>query len=156
MLTCAEGSTDELKVYIHTPAFARPQCQTSSPKPLDQPNPNFVWNLHGHGARGGVGGERMFAASRSHDRQGGRKAARPYMVKPFKIISGTSGPFSTEPMTQAYHCLFKLLPWVDLDLFYDKVKFCNLGFSIGKLFGAPCDRKKSLIFFLEKGHKRST
>ena len=76
MLTCAEGSTDELKVYIHTPAFARPQCQTSSHKPLDQSNPNFVWNLHGHGARGGGGG-RMFAASRSHDRQGGRKAARP-------------------------------------------------------------------------------
>ena len=76
MLTCAEGSTDELKVYIHTPAFARPQCQTSSHKPLDQSNPNFVWNLHGHGAGGG-GGERMFAASRSHDRQGGRKAARP-------------------------------------------------------------------------------
>ena len=33
---------------------------------------------------GGGGGETMFAASRSHDRQGGRKAARPYMVKPFK------------------------------------------------------------------------
>ena len=56
MLTCAEGSTDELKVYIHTPAFARPQCQTSSPKPLDQSNPNFVWNHHGHGATGGGGG----------------------------------------------------------------------------------------------------
>ena len=56
MLTCAEGSTDELKVYIHTPAFARPQCQTSSHKPLDQSNPNFVWNLHGHGAGGGGGG----------------------------------------------------------------------------------------------------
>ena len=84
MLTCAEGSTDELKVYIHTPALARPQCQTS-PKPLDQSNPNFLWNLHGHGATGGGGGgETMFAASRSHDRQGGRKAARPYMVKPFK------------------------------------------------------------------------
>ena len=96
----------------------------------------------------------MFVASRSHDRQhgqGGRKATRPYMVKPFKIISGTSGPFSTEPMTQTYHCLFKLLPWVDLDLFYDKVKFGNLGFSIGKLFGAPCDRKKTLIFFLKNG-----
>ena len=29
------------------------------------------------GGGGGGGGERMFAASRSHDRQGGRKAARP-------------------------------------------------------------------------------
>ena len=24
------------------------------------------------------------------------------------------------------------ISWVDLDLFYGKVKFCNLGFSIGK------------------------
>ena len=31
----------------------------------------------GGGGGGGGGGERMFAASRSHDRQGGRKAARP-------------------------------------------------------------------------------
>ena len=32
----------------------------------------------------------------------------------------------------ADHSLFKLLPWGDLDLFNDKVKFCNLGCSIGK------------------------
>ena len=34
--------------------------------------------------------------------------------------------------TPANHSLFKLLPWSDLDLFYGKVKFGNLGFSIGK------------------------
>ena len=28
--------------------------------------------------------------------------------------------------------LFKLWPWVDHDIFYFKVKFCNLGFSTGK------------------------
>ena len=124
MLTCAEGSTDELKVYVHTPAFARPQCQTSSPKPLDQSNPNLVWNLHGHGAieGGGGGGETMFAASRSHDRQGGRKAARPYMVKPFKNHLGNQWTVFNRTDDSGYHCLFKLLPWVDLDLFYDKVK----------------------------------
>ena len=27
--------------------------------------------------------------------------------------------------TQALYLLFKLRPWVDLDLFYGKVKFCN-------------------------------
>ena len=26
------------------------------------------------------------------------------------------------------HSLFKLLPWVDLDLFFGKVKSCNFGF----------------------------
>ena len=34
--------------------------------------------------------------------------------------------------TQAIQSLYKWLPWVDLDLFYGKVKFGNLGFSIGK------------------------
>ena len=35
-------------------------------------------------------------------------------------------------MTPAHHSLFKWWPWVDLDLFYGKAKFGNLGFSIGK------------------------
>ena len=35
--------------------------------------------------------------------------------------------------TPAHHSLFKWWPWVDLDLFYGKVKFGNLGFSIGKI-----------------------
>ena len=30
----------------------------------------------------------------------------------------------------AHHSLFKLLPWVDLDLFFGKVRFCNLGLYI--------------------------
>ena len=34
--------------------------------------------------------------------------------------------------TQALQSLYKWLPWVDLDLFYGKVKFGNIGFSIGK------------------------
>ena len=34
--------------------------------------------------------------------------------------------------TTAHHSLYKLLPWVDLDLFFGKVKFCKLGFDIEK------------------------
>ena len=51
--------------------------------------------------------------------------------KTFYVASGT----------KAHHIFFKLLPWVDLDLFFDKVKFCNLGSYIEK-----CD---SDGFFLE-------
>ena len=45
--------------------------------------------------------------------------------------------------TQAHHYLFKLWPRVDLDLFYGKVKFCNIGFYIEKcnsdgFFGNYC------------------
>ena len=32
--------------------------------------------------------------------------------------------------TTAHHSLFKLLPLVDLDLYFGKVKFCNIGFYI--------------------------
>ena len=34
--------------------------------------------------------------------------------------------------TPAHYSLYKWWPWSDLDLFYGKVKFGNLGFSIGK------------------------
>ena len=34
--------------------------------------------------------------------------------------------------TPAHHSLLKWWPWVDLQLIYSKVKFGNLGFSIGK------------------------
>ena len=37
--------------------------------------------------------------------------------------------------------LFKLLPWVDLDMFYAKVKFGDIGFCMGK--------SENYIFFLE-------
>ena len=38
--------------------------------------------------------------------------------------------------------LFKLLPWVDLDTFYAKVKFGDIGFCMGKI-------ENCLFFFLE-------
>ena len=37
--------------------------------------------------------------------------------------------------------LFKLLPWVDLDTFYAKVKFGDIGFCMG--------RSENYLFFLE-------
>ena len=37
--------------------------------------------------------------------------------------------------------LFKLLPWVDLDTFYAKVKFGDIGFYMGK--------SENYLFFLE-------
>ena len=35
--------------------------------------------------------------------------------------------------TMVHHNLLKLLPWIDLELFFGNVKFCNLGFYIEKL-----------------------
>ena len=35
--------------------------------------------------------------------------------------------------TPTHHSLFKWWPWSDLDLFYGKVKFGNIGFSMGKV-----------------------
>ena len=61
-----------------------------------------------------------------------------FRIKPFKnlplgnrqtdfhetwyVASGTLSDYS----------LFKQWPWSELDLFYGKIKFCNLGFSLGK------------------------
>ena len=54
------------------------------------------------------------------------------------FFPGTSRTISTKlgmyvaSGTTAHHNLFKLLLWVDLDLFFGKVKFCNSGFYIEK------------------------
>ena len=49
------------------------------------------------------------------------------------------------------HSLYKWWPWSDLDLFYGKVKFGNLGFSIGTI--EACDLKvgryRQLIDFMK-------
>ena len=59
--------------------------------------------------------------------------------------------------TQALQSLYKWWPWVDLDLFYGKVKFGNLGFSKVKTVDfsetiAACDLKvgiyRQLIDFM--------
>ena len=52
-------------------------------------------------------------------------------------------PMYAASETYALFILFKLRPLIDLDLFYGKVKFCNLGFYMGKcdndrFFGNYC------------------
>ena len=66
-----------------------------------------------------------------------KMAATPiYGKNPSKIFfSRTGGPIFTKLIasgTPAHHSLYKWWPWSGLDLFYGKVKFGNLGFSIGK------------------------
>ena len=66
-------------------------------------------------------------------------AMRIYMVKTFKSLllqNGKSYDLETwyaASGTRALQSLYKWWQWVDLDLFYDKVKFGNLCFSIGKI-----------------------
>ena len=63
---------------------------------------------------------------------------RPYMVKTFEnLLLQNRMSYDLETWhvalgTQALQSLYKWWLWVDLDLFYRKVKFGNLGFSIGK------------------------
>ena len=51
----------------------------------------------------------------------------------------------------------KMIPWVDLDLFYGKVNFGNIGFYMGKIenygffffFENDCNQRPEKIFFSE-------
>ena len=68
-----------------------------------------------------------------------KMAAMPIYGKNHKIIffSGTGGPNFNETWyvtlgTLIHQCLYKSLPWVDLDLFYGKVNFGYIGFSMEK------------------------
>ena len=65
-------------------------------------------------------------------------AAMPYMVKTLKklllqnqLTSDLETLYVALSM-QVLPKLFKLLPWVDLDTFYAKVKFGDIGFCMGK------------------------
>ena len=64
------------------------------------------------------------------------------MVKTLKIFSGTNQPISIKLWyvakklalgTLAHDSLYKSWPWVDLDLFYSKVNFGYIGFSMETL-----------------------
>ena len=88
------------------------------------------------GASLGRGNETLFDMhAGSHD-QDGRHAH--IWWKPFKnhLLRNRRTDFHetwyVALVTPAHHSLYKWWPWVDLDLFYGKVKFGNLGFSIGK------------------------
>ena len=78
--------------------------------------------------------ESLVVGSRSHD-QDGRDA---HMLKPFKNLllqnqwADCNKTWHVVFRAPVYHGLFKLLTLFDLDLFYAKVKFCRLGFCMGK------------------------
>ena len=82
-----------------------------------------------------VGGKKVCSRHLGHMTM---MAATPiYGKNPSNIFSRTGGPIFYETWdvasgTPAHHSLFKWWPWSDLDLFYGKVIFGNLGFSIGK------------------------
>ena len=63
---------------------------------------------------------------------------RPYTVKTLQKVLLWNRPADFHETwyvalgTHAHHNLFKWWPWNDLDLFYGKVKFGNLGFFMGK------------------------
>ena len=67
-----------------------------------------------------------------------KMAATPYMVKALQnlLLQNRWADFHetwyVASGTPTHHSLFKWWPWSDLDLFYGKVKFGNIGFSMGK------------------------
>ena len=59
-------------------------------------------------------------------------AAMPIYGKNLKKISIILETVYVALSMQVLPRLFKLLPWVDLDTFYPKVKFGDIGFCMGK------------------------
>ena len=122
-------------------SVVRSHFPTSSPKLLGQSKPNFMWSLLWWG-------KQKFVCSTWP-----RWPPRPYMVKTLQKSLEPVDRFHRNLVmsqlllkelnyificyvasgTPAHHSLFKLWAWVDLDLFYGKNKFGNLGFSIEKL-----------------------
>ena len=86
------------------------------------------------GASLGRENESLYKSSRSHD-QDGRHAH--IWIKTFKNLFQNQEPYDLETWhvalgTQALQNLYKWWPWVDLDLFYGKVKLGNLYVWMGK------------------------
>ena len=108
-------------------------CQhfkTSSPlKPLDQLKPNFIWSLLEMGEQKCV---QMVQVTWP------RWPPCPYMVKILKNLllrNQTADDLETWYValgSRVLPSLFKWWPWVDLDIFYGKVKFGPLCFCMGK------------------------
>ena len=108
--------------------------QTSSPqKPLGQLKPNFMWRLYGSGERKLL---QTVMVTWS------RWPPCPYMVKTLKnrhLRNQKAGmnlwnyeTWYAASGTQVLQNSFKWWPWVNLDLFYSKVKFGPLCFCMGK------------------------
>ena len=114
--------------------------QTSSPlKLLGRLKPNFIWSLL-------VMGERKFVQTVLVTWPSW--PPRPYMVKTLKNIllqnqkADNLEPWYAASGAQVLPSLFKWWPWVDLDLFYGKVKFGPLCFVWEK--GKTMDFRKLL------------
>ena len=104
-----------LSSVVHTLLTSSPQ------KALNRLKPNFIWSLHGIG-------ERKYVQTALVTWP--RWPPCPYILKTFKNDDfwhwyATSG-------TRVLPNLFKWWPWVDLDLFYGKVKFGPLCLCMGK------------------------
>ena len=100
--------------------------QTFSPlKPLGRLKPNFIWSLLGMG-------ERKFVQTVQVTWP--RCSPCPYMVKTFKnLLLQNQKAYDLETWyvelgAQVLSNLFKWWPWVDLNLFYGKVKFGPVAF----------------------------
>ena len=116
---------------VRPSSVRRSQFQTSSsPKALGQSKPNFMWSLLGKGERKFVRGIWVTWP---------RWPPRRYIVKTLQYLllqnwwTDFHETWYVASGTPAHHNLFKWWPWVDLDLFYGKVKFGNLGVSIRKM-----------------------
>ena len=100
---------------------------SSSPKPLGQSKkPNFMWSFHGSGERKFVRGIWVTWPT---------WPPRPYMVKSLQKFSSPepmANGFGSWYVVKPHQSLFKWWPWVDLDLFYGKVKFGPLCFYMEK------------------------
>ena len=124
------GSQDELIVY---PLRRRPSSVVNNFKHLLLRN---HWADQSQILCGASLGRGMIFCSR-HLGHMTKMAATPiYGKNPSKIFSRTGGRFSRNLVCSigdsTHHSFFKWWPWSDLDLFYGKVNFGNLGFSIGK------------------------
>ena len=73
------------------------------------------------------GNESFYKWSRSHD-QDGRHASKNLLLQNRKSYDLET--WQAASGTQVLQSLYKLWIWVDIDLFYGKVKFGNLGFYI--------------------------
>ena len=82
--------------------------------------------------------ESLFKWSRSHDKDDRHAHICPYMVKAIKDNflwnrkADDLETWYTALSTQVLPSLFKCCPWVDLSLFYSKVKFGPLCYCMGK------------------------
>ena len=105
-------------------------CQTSSPlTPLGRLKPNFMWSILGTGEQKFIQMVQVTCP---------RWPPCPYMVKTLKnLLLRNQVADDLETWYAALGAwvlpsLFKWLPWVDLYLFYGKVKFGRICFCMGK------------------------